>query len=75
MFIVDFQLCIVFSLFAVSVVLFLVSRFSPNEWRIVSFTDSQSSEHNEVATTKVTKLQKQYILHIHYCTFNFIILV
>ncbi|KAL0902302.1 hypothetical protein ABMA27_000205 [Loxostege sticticalis] len=50
----EIWLCIVFSLFAVSVVLFLVSRFSPNEWRIVSFTDSQSSEHNEVATTKAS---------------------
>lgn len=36
-----------------SVVLFIVSRFSPYEWRIVSFTDTQSSEHSEVATTKV----------------------
>ncbi|RVE51009.1 hypothetical protein evm_004300 [Chilo suppressalis] len=48
----EIWLCIIFSVFAVSVVLFLVSRFSPYEWRIVSFQDAQSSEHNEVATTK-----------------------
>ncbi|XP_028156300.1 glutamate receptor 1-like [Ostrinia furnacalis] len=50
----ELWVCILFSLFAVSVVLFLVSRFSPNEWRIVSFPDGQSSEHNEVTTTKAS---------------------
>ncbi|KAM3968887.1 LOW QUALITY PROTEIN: glutamate receptor 1 [Aphomia sociella] len=50
----EIWLCVVLSIFAVSVVLFLVSRFSPYEWRVVSFTDTQSSEHAEVATTKTT---------------------
>lgn len=34
------QLCVLFSFFAVSIVLFLVSRFSPHEWRSVSITDT-----------------------------------
>ncbi|XP_059057646.1 glutamate receptor 1-like [Achroia grisella] len=50
----EIWLCILCSIFAVSVVLFIVSRFSPYEWRVVSFTDTQSSEHSEVATTKTT---------------------
>ncbi|XP_063632819.1 glutamate receptor 1-like [Cydia splendana] len=47
-------LCLMFSVLAVTVVLFIVSRFSPYEWRVVSYTDTQSSEHTEVATTKTT---------------------
>ncbi|KAI8431004.1 hypothetical protein MSG28_001094 [Choristoneura fumiferana] len=47
-------LCLVFSIFAVTIVLFIVSRFSPYEWRVISYTDTQSSEHSEVATTKTT---------------------
>ncbi|XP_052752544.1 glutamate receptor 1-like [Galleria mellonella] len=54
----EIWLCIIFSIFAVSVVLFLVSRFSPYEWRVVSFTDTQSSEHTEVATTKTTVINE-----------------
>ncbi|KAJ0183994.1 hypothetical protein K1T71_000417 [Dendrolimus kikuchii] len=50
----EIWLCIICSLFAVSIVLFLVSRFSPYEWRIVSFTDSQSTEHTDIATTKTS---------------------
>ncbi|CAH0716026.1 unnamed protein product, partial [Brenthis ino] len=36
----EIWLCIIFSFFAVSIVLFLVSRFSPHEWRSVSITDT-----------------------------------
>ncbi|XP_026500303.1 glutamate receptor 1-like [Vanessa tameamea] len=36
----EIWLCVLFSFFAVSIVLFLVSRFSPHEWRSVSITDS-----------------------------------
>ncbi|XP_028032174.1 glutamate receptor 1-like [Bombyx mandarina] len=54
----EIWLCIIFSLFAVSVVLFLVSRFSPHEWRLISFTDSQTSDHSEVATTKTTAVNE-----------------
>ncbi|XP_023943017.1 glutamate receptor 1-like [Bicyclus anynana] len=36
----EIWLCVIFSFFAVSIVLFLVSRFSPQEWRSVSITDS-----------------------------------
>ncbi|XP_075991203.1 glutamate receptor 1-like [Anticarsia gemmatalis] len=43
----EIWLCIICSLFAVSVVLFLVSRFSPYEWRVVSFSDTQSTDHSE----------------------------
>ncbi|CAK1588596.1 unnamed protein product [Parnassius mnemosyne] len=50
----EIWICLLFSIFAVSTVLFLVSRFSPQEWRVLSFTDTQTSEHNEVATTKTT---------------------
>ncbi|KAI5647012.1 receptor family ligand binding region domain-containing protein [Phthorimaea operculella] len=50
----EIWVCIVFSVFAVSVVLFLVSRFSPNEWRIISYSDTPSSEHAEVISTKVS---------------------
>ncbi|XP_068623895.1 glutamate receptor 1-like [Battus philenor] len=54
----EIWLCILFSIFAVSVVLFLVSRFSPCEWRVLTITDSQSPEHNEVATTKTTVINE-----------------
>ncbi|XP_021197940.3 glutamate receptor 1 isoform X1 [Helicoverpa armigera] len=50
----EIWLSIVCSLFAVSVVLFIVSRFSPYEWRVVSFTDSHITEHSDLATTKTT---------------------
>ncbi|CAG9558745.1 unnamed protein product [Danaus chrysippus] len=36
----EIWLCVIFSFFAVSIVLFLVSRFSPYEWRSVSITDT-----------------------------------
>ncbi|XP_063634385.1 glutamate receptor 1-like [Cydia splendana] len=36
----EIWLCVLFSFFAVSIVLFLVSRFSPHEWRSVSITDT-----------------------------------
>ncbi|XP_030021689.2 glutamate receptor 1 [Manduca sexta] len=49
----EIWLCIIFSILAVTVVLFLVSKFSPYEWRAVSFSDSQS-EHSEGTTTKTT---------------------
>ncbi|XP_013179017.1 PREDICTED: glutamate receptor 1-like, partial [Papilio xuthus] len=54
----EIWICILFSIFAVSIVLFLVSRFSPSEWRLVSVTDSQSNEHNEVATIKTTVINE-----------------
>ncbi|OWR42780.1 hypothetical protein KGM_207189 [Danaus plexippus plexippus] len=50
----EIWLCIIGSFFGVSFCLFLVSRFSPNEWRVMSFTDSHTTENNEVATTKTT---------------------
>ncbi|XP_013149622.1 PREDICTED: glutamate receptor 1-like [Papilio polytes] len=37
----EIWLCILFSFFAVSIVLFLVSRFSPHEWRSVSISDTR----------------------------------
>lgn len=50
-----FQLCIIFSFFAVSIVLFLVSRFSPNEWRSITISDTHldhpMSSTNEVRTS------------------------
>ncbi|CAH0703354.1 unnamed protein product [Spodoptera exigua] len=49
----EIWISILCSLFAVSVVLFIVSRFSPYEWRVVSFTDSHS-DHSDVSTTKDT---------------------
>ncbi|KAH9627817.1 hypothetical protein HF086_000202 [Spodoptera exigua] len=49
----EIWISILCSLFAVSVVLFIVSRFSPYEWRVVSFTDSHS-DHSDVSTTKTT---------------------
>ncbi|CAH0577972.1 unnamed protein product [Chrysodeixis includens] len=50
----EIWLSILCSLFAVSVVLFLVSRFSPYEWRVVSFSDSQNSDHSDVGNSKTT---------------------
>ncbi|XP_060809791.1 glutamate receptor 1-like [Amyelois transitella] len=51
----EIWLGILLSIVAVSVVLFIVSRFSPYEWRMISYTDTQSSsDHSEVATTKTT---------------------
>ncbi|RVE46687.1 hypothetical protein evm_008650 [Chilo suppressalis] len=37
----EIWLCVLFSFFAVSIVLFLVSRFSPHEWRSVTISDTQ----------------------------------
>ncbi|CAH0716029.1 unnamed protein product, partial [Brenthis ino] len=42
------------SMLGVSLCLFLVSRFSPNEWRVMSLTDSHTTDNNEIATTKTT---------------------
>ncbi|XP_011559283.3 glutamate receptor 1 isoform X1 [Plutella xylostella] len=51
----ELWICILFSHFAVSMVLFLVSKFSPLEWRLLSFTDIQQSNHNhEVQTSQST---------------------
>ncbi|XP_049886196.1 glutamate receptor 1-like isoform X2 [Pectinophora gossypiella] len=50
----EIWLCVIFSVFAVSVVLFLVSRFSPYEWRVVSYSDTPSSEQADVSSNKTT---------------------
>ncbi|XP_026500271.1 glutamate receptor 1-like [Vanessa tameamea] len=50
----EIWLCVLGSIFSVSVCLFVVSRFSPNEWRVMSYTDSHTTENNEIATTRTT---------------------
>lgn len=51
--ILNFQLCVLFSFFAVSIVLFLVSRFSPHEWRSISISDTHL-DHPITSTNEVT---------------------
>lgn len=53
--ILNFQLCVLFSFFAVSIVLFLVSRFSPHEWRSISISDTHL-DHPITSTNEVTLL-------------------
>ncbi|KOB72773.1 Ionotropic glutamate receptor, partial [Operophtera brumata] len=55
-------LCIIFSFFAVSIVLFLVSRFSPNEWRSVSISETQL-DHPITSTNEI-------ILHNEFSIWN-----
>ncbi|XP_026332731.1 glutamate receptor 1-like [Hyposmocoma kahamanoa] len=44
--------CIVLSMFAVGIVLYLVSRFSPYEWRVVSISETPNSDNPDVTDTK-----------------------
>ncbi|XP_045784619.1 glutamate receptor 1-like [Maniola jurtina] len=46
--------CIIGSLVGVSLCLFLVSKFSPREWRVTSYTEPHTTENNEIATTRTT---------------------
>lgn len=41
----EIWVCVLFSYVAVSIVLFIVSRFSPYEWRLVSY--SETVHHNQ----------------------------
>ncbi|XP_034839785.1 glutamate receptor 1-like isoform X1 [Maniola hyperantus] len=58
----EIWLCVIFSFFAVSIVLFLVSRFSPHEWRSVSITDSHLE--NPISNTN------EIILHNEFSIWN-----
>ncbi|XP_053623555.1 glutamate receptor 1-like [Plodia interpunctella] len=53
----EIWLCILFAIFAVSVILFIVSRFSPYEWKLVSYSDSQTTDQ-DVATSKTTVINE-----------------
>ncbi|CAH2034712.1 unnamed protein product, partial [Iphiclides podalirius] len=59
----EIWLCVLFSFFAVSIVLFLVSRFSPHEWRSVS-TDTDT--HIEQPITRTNEI----ILHNDFSIWN-----
>lgn len=54
------QLCVLFSFFAVSIVLFLVSRFSPHEWKSVSISDTQLDH----AMSSTSEVRSVYLLQI-----------
>ncbi|XP_041987389.1 glutamate receptor 1-like [Aricia agestis] len=58
----EIWLCVIFSFFAVSVVLFLVSRFSPHEWRSVAISDSHL-DHPISSTNEI-------ILHNEFSIWN-----
>ncbi|CAG5038997.1 unnamed protein product [Parnassius apollo] len=58
----EIWLCILFSFFAVSIVLFLVSRFSPHEWRSISISDT----HIEQPITSTNEI----ILHNEFSIWN-----
>ncbi|XP_050683637.1 glutamate receptor 1-like isoform X2 [Leptidea sinapis] len=48
----EIWLCVLFSFFAVSIVLFLVSRFSPHEWKSITVSDTRieqaANSNNEI---------------------------
>ncbi|VVD03791.1 unnamed protein product, partial [Leptidea sinapis] len=48
----EIWLCVLFSFFAVSIVLFLVSRFSPHEWKTITVSDTRieqaANSNNEI---------------------------
>ncbi|CAB3225985.1 unnamed protein product [Arctia plantaginis] len=58
----EIWLCVLFSFFAVSIVLFLVSRFSPHEWKSVSISDS----HLDHAISSTSEI----ILHNEFSIWN-----
>ncbi|XP_047524671.1 glutamate receptor 1-like [Pieris napi] len=58
----EIWLCVIFSFFAVSIVLFLVSRFSPHEWKSVSISDTQL-DHPVSSTNEI-------ILHNEFSIWN-----
>ncbi|KAM3969050.1 LOW QUALITY PROTEIN: glutamate receptor 1 [Aphomia sociella] len=58
----EIWLCVLFSFFAVSIVLFLVSRFSPHEWRSVSISDTHL-DHPISSTNEI-------ILHNEFSIWN-----
>ncbi|KAL0851920.1 hypothetical protein ABMA28_000207 [Loxostege sticticalis] len=58
----EIWLCVLFSFFAVSIVLFLVSRFSPHEWRSVSISETQL-DHPISSTNEI-------ILHNEFSIWN-----
>nr|QZH55024.1 ionotropic glutamate receptor 1 [Achelura yunnanensis] len=58
----EIWLCVLFSFFAVSIVLFLVSRFSPHEWRSVSISDTHL-DHPISSTSEI-------ILHNEFSIWN-----
>ncbi|XP_049886263.1 glutamate receptor 1-like [Pectinophora gossypiella] len=58
----EIWLCVLFSFFAVSIVLFLVSRFSPHEWRSVSISDTHL-DHPVSSTNEI-------ILHNEFSIWN-----
>ncbi|KAI5647011.1 receptor family ligand binding region domain-containing protein [Phthorimaea operculella] len=58
----EIWLCVLFSFFAVSIVLFLVSRFSPHEWRSVSVSDTHLDQ--PVSSTN------EIILHNEFSIWN-----
>ncbi|XP_026333844.1 glutamate receptor 1-like [Hyposmocoma kahamanoa] len=58
----EIWLCVLFSFFAVSIVLFLVSRFSPHEWRSISISDTHL-DHPITSTNEI-------ILHNEFSIWN-----
>ncbi|XP_028032188.1 glutamate receptor 1-like [Bombyx mandarina] len=58
----EIWLCVLFSFFAVSIVLFLVSRFSPREWRSISISDTHL-DHPISSTNEI-------ILHNEFSIWN-----
>ncbi|XP_037300036.1 glutamate receptor 1 [Manduca sexta] len=58
----EIWLCVIFSFFAVSIVLFLVSRFSPHEWRSISISDTHL-DHPVSSTNEI-------ILHNEFSIWN-----
>ncbi|CAH2103908.1 unnamed protein product [Euphydryas editha] len=50
----EIWLSILGSIFSVSFCMFLVSRFSPSEWRVTSYINSHTTGNNEIATTQTT---------------------
>lgn len=58
----EIWICVLFSFFAVSIVLFLVSRFSPHEWKSMSISDPHL-EHTMSSTSEI-------ILHNEFSIWN-----
>ncbi|KAL4717856.1 hypothetical protein ACJJTC_001005 [Scirpophaga incertulas] len=56
----EIWLCILGSMFAVSIVLYLVSKFSPYEWRFIAFGESQPSEQSECSPPPKTDFVNEF---------------
>ncbi|XP_077301920.1 glutamate receptor 1-like [Arctopsyche grandis] len=59
----EIWVCVIFSYLGVSIVLFMVSRFSPYEWRLIHMTDGQPEQMSSLTSTQNTMANDFSILN------------